>query len=116
MAERLGIGSLRCVGDRDLPVAQVALSPGSAGWKRHRRLLRTEGVNVLVCGEQREWETCEYVRDSNQLGLPCGLVVLGHVNSEEAGMLHLAGWLESRLDGVRVHALPAGEPFHHSGT
>lgn len=114
VAERLGIAGLRWVGDPGLAVETVALSCGAAGWGSHRRLLRTPGVNVLICGEQREWETCEYVRDSNLLGEPCGLIVLGHVNSEEQGMLHLAGWLRARLPGIEVHPVPAGEPFRHT--
>jgi len=66
---------MRWVGDPAMPVERVALSPGAAGWGNHRRMLKTEGVNVLICGEQREWETCEYVRDANQLGQPCGLIL-----------------------------------------
>lgn len=53
-------------------------------------LLNQPDVDVLVGGETREWEANEYVRDSAAVGQPQGLVMLGHRNSEEAGMAYLA--------------------------
>jgi hypothetical protein len=42
---------------------------------------------------------------------PRGLIVLGHVVSEEAGMAWLAIWLRERLPALTVTHLPAGEPL-----
>jgi putative NIF3 family GTP cyclohydrolase 1 type 2 len=108
---RLGIGMVKLIGRPDMPLRRVGLSCGCPGWERHRAILRSEGVDALVCGELREWETCEYVRDSAAAGHDQGLIVLGHCNSEEAGMRYLAEWLQERIS-VRVHFVPAGDPFY----
>lgn len=74
--------------------------------------LRLQDADVVICGESAEWETCEYVRDSCQSGVPKGLIVLGHANSEEAGMLYCADWLRGVLPpAIPIHFLPAGDPF-----
>lgn len=110
----LDIGMIRWVGEAGMPVRRVGLSVGCAGWEWQRQILRAPGVDVLLCGEQREWEACEYVRDSNQLGKPCGLIVLGHCKSEEAGVGYLASWLRTRLQGVEIHLIEAGDPFNYA--
>ena len=113
LKEKLRIPSLRVIGDGQMPVRRIGLSCGCPGWERHRAILRTAGVDVLVCGEQREWETCEYVRDSAAAGQPRGLIVLGHLNSEEGGMAYLAEWLRERVAEVPIHFVPAGDPFRY---
>ncbi|MBN2712412.1 MAG: Nif3-like dinuclear metal center hexameric protein [Planctomycetes bacterium] len=107
---KLDVGMLRCVGNPAMVVRRAAFSVGCNSWENQRRLLRVPGVDVLLCGEQREWETCEYVRDSASVR-PQGLIVLGHVNSEEAGMKYLADWLRPRVSGIPVHYVQAGDPF-----
>ena len=110
---KLGIQSLRVIGDAALPVQRVAFSAGCPWWKDHRGMLNTEGVDVLVCGELREWETCEYVRDAAAAGRDLGLIVLGHCNSEEGGMFHLANWLRPLVPEVPIWFVPAGDPFRY---
>ena len=67
--------------------------------------------SVLVCGEINEWETAEYVRDSNAIGQNLALVVIGHAASEEAGMQHVASWLEPIVPGIPIRFIAAGDPF-----
>jgi hypothetical protein len=74
-------------------------------------MLSKEDMDVLVVGEVAEWETCEYIRDSNNLGMPKGLIVLGHAVSEEPGMAYLANWLTPRFKGLSIYHVPATEPF-----
>jgi len=115
--EKLGIASIRFVGDGQMPVRRIAYSAGAPGWSTHRTLLRHQGVDALLIGETREWETNEYVRDWTSLAPPDqqqGLIVLGHANSEEAGMKFLADWLRPMIPGVDVTFLPAGDPFQHA--
>jgi putative NIF3 family GTP cyclohydrolase 1 type 2 len=107
----LGGPVLRVMGDPSWPVRRVALSCGANSFDNHRAVLRRDGVDTLVCGEQREWQTCEYVRDSVAAGHPQGLIVLGHRNSEEAGMELLAESLKSRIKDLPVEYVPAGDPF-----
>lgn len=111
LKEKLAIPAVRAVGDPRLLVRRVALSCGSMALDHHRMLLNQPGVDLLVCGEVREWETCEYVRDGPAAGRAAGLIVLGHCNSEEAGMQYLAQWLGERIKEVPIHFLPAADPF-----
>jgi putative NIF3 family GTP cyclohydrolase 1 type 2 len=108
---RLKIDSVRVVGDAAMPVRRAALSVGAPGFGRHRQLLAHPQTDVLFSGEGREWETCEYVRDSAATGRPQGMIVLGHANSEEAGMAYFARWLKGKFPQMDVQFIAAGDPF-----
>lgn len=108
----LQIGPVRIAGDPEMPCSRVGLLPGAWGGRRQIEALMNWGADVVVCGESPEWETCEYVRDARQLGMAKGLVVLGHANSEEAGMQYYAEKVRTTLPAaLPVHFLPAGDPF-----
>jgi putative NIF3 family GTP cyclohydrolase 1 type 2 len=68
-------------------------------------------VDVVMSGEVPEWETVEYVRDAVAAGKAKALVLLGHVNSEEAGMEYAAEWLKGFVTEAPVQFIPAGDPF-----
>ncbi len=109
--EKLDIQRVRMVGNPDLLCSRVALLPGQANGKFQIEWIGQDDVDVLVCGEINETETCEYVRDANHLNQEKGLIILGHANSEEVGMKWCADWLRLRLPGVSITHLPAGDPF-----
>ena len=109
--QRLGIRTLRVVGDRDLKVRRVGLAPGAAGRERQIKALSSDDVQVLLVGESREWETVLYVVDAVGQGRPCGLILLGHDVSEELGMKECAAWLKAFVPEVPIEYIPAGEPF-----
>jgi putative NIF3 family GTP cyclohydrolase 1 type 2 len=75
-----------------------------------RSLSRTD-LDVMVIGEAREWEGISYVQDAITAGRPKGLIVLGHVISEENGMNECARWLKTFVSEVPVEFIAAGEPF-----
>lgn len=109
----LDIGPVRVAGNPGLLCSRVGLLPGACGGRRQLEVMCFQGAEVIICGESPEWETCEYVRDATQSGFGKGLIVLGHANSEEAGVEYSAGWLRSILpSGIRIHYLRAGDPFH----
>jgi putative NIF3 family GTP cyclohydrolase 1 type 2 len=110
--ERLGIDSLRAVGNLDQQARRVALLPGFAGKERHMDMLRMPMVDAVICGELHEWETSEYVRDAVHLGRSKGLIVMGHAQSEEPGMRSLVTWLQSLIPDVPVDFIPSGILFH----
>lgn len=111
LKKRLGADLARVVGDPDLVCRRVGLSVGAAGWRyQHMALVRGK-LDVLMCGEVNEWETPEYVRDALAQGRKLGLIVLGHANSEEAGMAYLAEWLAPKVPGIPITHVPAGDPF-----
>ena len=109
--QKLDIERVRVVGNPELICSRAALVVGKLDGKFQMRLLGQDDVDVLVCGEINEWETCEYVRDANHHGQEKGLIILGHANSEEAGMKWCAEWLRGFVPGVRISHVPAGDPF-----
>jgi putative NIF3 family GTP cyclohydrolase 1 type 2 len=111
LRKKLDVHVLRVVGDRDLKVTKVALSPGAAGSLREIRALERDDVEVLVLGETREWETVEYVADAVAQGKKKGLVILSHIPSEQAGMEECARWLKGFVTEVPVDFVPARDPF-----
>src|SRR3989442_7479553 len=90
---RLPAPTLRVVGDSALRVTAIGLSPGAAGFARHRQLLQQDNVEVLVIGEAHEWETVEYVADAVTAGRKKAFIILAHVPSEQDGMEELSRWL-----------------------
>ena len=111
LRQKLGGTVVRSTGQRAMPVTMVALSPGSPGADRHLKFLQRGDVEVLITGESAEWETNEYVRDASAAGLAKGLILVGHRNSEEAGMESIAHWVRANVPEVPVEYLPAGDPF-----
>jgi hypothetical protein len=72
-------------------------------------------VDVVISGEQQEadgaFDSPAYVLDAATLGIAKGWIVLGHVVSEEAGMLEMAQWIKTFVPEVPVELVKAGEPF-----
>lgn len=71
-------------------------------------------VDVLVIGEDHEWETIEYATDVISAGQLKGLVVLGHIPSEQAGMGEVARWLRTFITEVPITLVPPRDPFSPS--
>ena len=109
--DRLRIKTVRYVGDPEMPCSRVALRVGAPGGRAQIDILNNKGVDVVISGESHEWETCEYVRDAAAAGEKKALLLLGHANSEEAGMRWLAEWIETFMPEIPVTYLPAGDPF-----
>ncbi len=106
--------NIRVVGDPNLKINRAAFSAGAPGSASHIKLLQRDDIDLLVIGEAPEWETIEYVRDASQAGLSRSLVILGHVVSEEAGMLYCAEWMKSFISDLPIHFIEAGDPFNQN--
>lgn len=111
MQGRLNARALRVIGDPRMTVRQVALLPGFNNFPGIKQALDSPDVDVLMIGETREWEGIEYARDCVAAGKKKGLLVLGHVPSEERGMEECAKWLKTFVTEVPVEYLPGGDPF-----
>ena len=107
--QRLGIRTVRYIGDLAQNVTKVLLLPGAAGGRNQITAIGREKPDVVLCGEISEWETAEYVRDARAKGDKLSLVVLGHVASEEPGSLFMATWLSDKLKHVKTTHVPAGD-------
>jgi len=101
----------RVIGDPSMQFTKFGFAPGASGSIMQMKMLQGDDVEVLVVGETREWETVEYVRDANGMGSSKALIILGHCNSEEAGMKYCSEWLKRFVKGVPIKFIPAGDPF-----
>jgi putative NIF3 family GTP cyclohydrolase 1 type 2 len=106
---RMKIRTMRVIGDPQTKVSRVALSPGAGGLMAAVAVLPE--ADVLVVGEQREWEGVEYAQDTVAAGHKKGLIILGHTISEDPGMDECARWLKTFITEVPIEFIPAGEPF-----
>jgi putative NIF3 family GTP cyclohydrolase 1 type 2 len=102
-------GGMRVVGDPQARIQKVALLPGSTPITSS--LVALPGVDLVVAGEVREWESAEYARDVVFSGQRKGFILVGRLVSEEAGMTACAKWLETVVPEVPVRHLPAGDPY-----
>ncbi len=111
LKKRFPGGSLRVVGKGEMKFTKFGFSPGASGTLGQMKMLQSDEVEVLVAGETCEWETVEYVRDASQGGRSKAMIVLGHANSEEAGMEYCAKWLGGFITEVPIKFVAAGDPF-----
>jgi len=106
VARRLNDRAIRIVGDPEMKVSRVALGPG------YDIPVLTASVDVSVGGEISEsGSNTEYALDATAAGRPKGMIMLGHMMSEDHGMQEVAAWLRTFLSDVPVAFVPAGEPF-----
>jgi len=108
---RLNAHAMRVIGDPRMTVRRAFLSPGFNNFTGMMRALDNPDVDVLVIGEAREWEGVEYARDCVTAGKKKGLIVIGHVPSEERGMDECARWLKTFVTEVPIQYMPGGDPF-----
>jgi len=105
---KLGLASVRVVGDMLMTCKTVGFLVGACGGRMHINTLRNESLDVLVCGEINEWETNEYVRDALATEHSQALIVIGHSVSEEDGIREITPWLQERLPEVLITFIPTG--------
>jgi putative NIF3 family GTP cyclohydrolase 1 type 2 len=111
VAKKLDSPVVRVVGDPNMKVTKVGMSPGFAGFERETHALESDDVQVLLVGETREWETVEYAADAVTQGRKKALIVIGHIPSEQAGMDECAKWLKGFVKDVPVEFVPTKEPW-----
>src|SRR5271168_4514220 len=110
-AKRLDAATMRVVGNPDMKVTKIAISPGFAGFVRETHALEQDNVEVLLTGETREWETVEYAADAVTEGKRKALIVIGHIPSEQAGMEECTRWLKTFVKDVPIEFVAAKQPF-----
>lgn len=102
-------GGMRIVGEKQLRVRKVGFLPGSTPIQASIAML--PGVDAIIAGEVREWESVEYVRDTVALGGKKSLTLVGRIVSEDPGMQVCAGWLKSLVPEVASTWISAGDPY-----
>ncbi len=106
--DKLKIRTMRVIGDPGLRVRTVA---GNWGYAGSLRPFTRPDLDVLIIGEAREWELVEYAADTVTSGKKKALIVLGHIPSEQAGMIYCASWLKTFISEVPIEFVGAAEPF-----
>jgi putative NIF3 family GTP cyclohydrolase 1 type 2 len=106
--KRLKIQGVRVIGNPEARVSRGALAQGTPPFHISSVMPR---VDVVVAGEQREWEGVEYAFDANTAGERKGMIIVGHWVSEDQGMRLCADWLKTFISEVPIQWIPAGEPF-----
>ena len=106
VAQKLKGKAIRIAGDPDMKVSRIALGPG------YGVPTLTSSVDVAVGGEAAEsGGNVEYILDAAADGHKKGVILLGHMMSEDWGMKEVADWLRPLVPEVTVEWIPAGEPF-----
>jgi putative NIF3 family GTP cyclohydrolase 1 type 2 len=100
---------MRIVGNWQMRVRRIGFLPGSVPIQTTMKVL--PGVDALIAGEIREWESSEYARDMVSEGLPRALILLGRTLSEDPGMKACAQWLATVVPDVRCRWMPVGDPY-----
>jgi putative NIF3 family GTP cyclohydrolase 1 type 2 len=102
--------TMRVVGDPNAPVKKVYESWGNCGEFPGVQILESD-ADVLIIGEAQDWNLIEYAQDLVSSGQKKGLIVLGHVRSEQFGMKYCAEWLKGFISEVPVKYIPIIEPY-----
>ena len=106
---KLGDRTLRVIGDPDLMVGKVMASWGNCS--AFPGVPYLDEADVLVIGEAQDWDLVAYAADLVTAGRKKGLILLGHVLSEQWGMDYCADWLKGFVPEVPVKFLPLIEPY-----
>ena len=114
--EKLRIPVVRIIGDPDMECSRIGIlvgagSTGLGSEEMPMQVMRKNNIDVMVCGEIKEWTLCAYVNDAQMLGFKKALLIIGHERSEEWGMKHLAQCLQPLMPELPVTFIDAKEPF-----
>ena len=100
----LHINQVRYIGkDLSMKVSKVAILVGyRGGGATAIPTLVEENADLVIYGEGPEWETPEYIRDAIEMGKNKAAIILGHLESEEPGMLYLAKTMQQLFPNIPV--------------
>ncbi len=103
---RLHATAIRVVGDPAMTLTRIMLGPGNGV------PALSPTYDVSIGGEIAEaGGNAEYAIDAAAIGQRKGVILLGHMMSEDWGMQEVATWLKTFLVDVPIEWTPAGEPF-----
>jgi putative NIF3 family GTP cyclohydrolase 1 type 2 len=102
-------GGIRVVGDPQLKVQKIGLLPGTTPIQAALQML--PGVDAVIAGEVREWESVEYARDKLSAGEKKNLILIGRVVSENPGMNICAQWVKTIVPELATTWIPVGDPY-----
>lgn len=104
---RLNTKNVRVVGDPAMVVRTVVRGGHGAADNLPAML----NGDVVLVSEGREFDTFEFFRDCNELGVPRGVIFISHEQGEEFGMQLAEPWIQSIVPERPVRYLETGEAF-----
>lgn len=111
LSRKLGATAVRISGDPAASVSRAVMTQGFWGFPADRKIIQRAKPDVVIIGEDHEWETIEYVVDAISAGQIKALIVVGHIASEQEGMREFSARLRGLLPEVRVDFIPTKDPF-----
>ncbi len=102
-------GGLRMVGQPGLQVRTVYLAPGTTSLAM--AVTNLQKADAILAGEPREWEAVPYTLDTWSSDRGKGLISIGRMVSEDAGVSACAAWIRSLLPEVRVESMTVTDPY-----
>lgn len=106
---------VRCIGKEDCGVTGVCFFAhimASDGDMQAIRLMERDDVDLLIPGEVVDWTCASCVRDAAQLGRNKAMLMMGHFNLEEPGMIYAARRISDLLEGrVKVDFVRSGDMY-----
>lgn len=103
--------AMRYIGDQDFAYENIVTSWGFMMMENGVQLINRHESCVLITGETHEWEFVEYVHDANRLGLRKGLVVVGHVASEEGGVEYFSNYVQEMAPSRAISYIKTNDLF-----
>lgn len=114
LEKNMNAKTVRIVGKPNEKITKIGLALGAAGTGTHFNVMKNTEAQLLIVGESNEWETVPYVQDAITLGQKRALIVLGHADSEEAGMLTNRDWLRGFYPNMKIEFIEAKNPYWRS--
>ncbi|MEK4252426.1 Nif3-like dinuclear metal center hexameric protein [Paenibacillus sp. FSL W7-1287] len=113
--DKLQLPYIRFRGEQSKPCRNIGVLVGYRGNGASLiPLIAKHQLDAVIIGEGMEWEAPEYIRDAAALGSPCGIIVLGHAESELPGIDLIGEMLQQALPQLQVHHLKA-QPIYTIG-
>lgn len=109
IAQSLGSGSVRVIGDPELPVKRIGLG----AHKLIEILKPLQTCDAVLMSEPQDCDAFPYLRDGMSLGLPHpkSLIAVSHERFEEWGEQDAPAWLTSLVSEVPIEFIPSGDPY-----
>lgn len=104
------IKHVRIAGSRDNIIKTISCGFGSTFYKKEELI----ECDTFLCGECCEWSDAEFVRDFSLIERNKSIIVLGHSNSEEAGMKLLTKILKDNFPCVETEYFASGDVFSYT--
>ncbi|WP_090792244.1 Nif3-like dinuclear metal center hexameric protein [Pelagirhabdus alkalitolerans] len=116
--EKLNMEVVRYIGSPQASAKRVGLllggsSLGLGDEKNPMKLVNSQNLDTVICGDITEWTLSAYMRDAYMMGMNKTMIILGHEKSEEVGMSNIVPWIQSLISDVPVHFVEADEPFDY---